>query len=139
MGPLCGVGPTRAPEEGKRMLGPCRAKMARSRARRLGVLRACIEPLERRLLLAATPADAAHTVPFDKIVVQQNPGGLPLEKTLADIDGDTKLDLIIGRNDNSGLYWYRYPPSGVETDTWTRFTIVNSGSAYEDMLPYDVN
>jgi hypothetical protein len=82
---------------------------------------------------------------FSKYVIDPNPPGAVVEKTLADLNNDGKLDAVIGtehkQNSTSGggIYWYEYPSSGNPADTWTRHTIIGSGHDYEDMAPYDVN
>jgi hypothetical protein len=96
-----------------------------------------IEQLESRTLLSVTP------VPFQHFTIDNNPGGVPLEKALMDVDGDKNLDAIVGFNTsggNGGIVWYQFPHSGNPADKWNRYTIaVPGGGAYEDMLPYDLN
>ena len=84
--------------------------------------------------------------PYGYVTVDANPPGTLVEKTLADIQGTGHLEPVIGLenvsvngdNSNGGIFWYAYPSSGVQ-GTWVRHTIVASGNAYEDMIPFDVN
>src|SRR5207253_5017445 len=56
-----------------------------------------------------------------------------------DVNGDGRLDAVIGHSDDSGIYWYAFPSSGVVTDHWNRYAIVKSGDSYETTAAYDVN
>jgi hypothetical protein len=82
---------------------------------------------------------------FLKFVIDQNPPPTTLEKGLADIDGDGRLDAIIGfGNPNGtttgvGLAWYEFPHSGNAGDAWLKHTILASGVMYEELRPLDVN
>jgi hypothetical protein len=73
-------------------------------------------------------------VPFTRIVIDYNPPPTTLEKGLADIDGDGRLDAIVGfgnpagTNSGQGLAWYENPHSGNISDTWFKHTILASGS-----------
>jgi hypothetical protein len=85
--------------------------------------------------------------PYGWVTVDANPASTLVEKTLADIQGTGHLEPVIGleresqanNNGASGVYWYSYPSSGNVNGTWVRHTIIGSGDAYEDMLPFDVN
>jgi hypothetical protein len=85
--------------------------------------------------------------PYGYVTVDANPASTLVEKALADIQGTGHLEPIIGleresqANDSgaSGVYWYSYPSSGNVNGTWVRHTIIGSGDAYEDMVPFDVN
>lgn len=98
-----------------------------------------LERLEPRRLLSVTPVDPADAVPFQRLVLDPNQSGQTLEKMLADIDGDGRLDAIVGQRNGTGIYWYNQPASGVVSDTWTKYTIIGTGNPFEDILPYDVN
>ena len=68
-----------------------------------------------------------------------------IEKAFADIDGDGRLDAVIGMQESptqggvGGIFWYQFPSSGNPSDPWTKRTILPSGTAYEDMAPFDVD
>src|SRR5947209_5864070 len=94
-----------------------------------------VETLERRRLLSVTPN------PFEHVIIDPNPGVAPLEKALGDINGDGKLDAIVGHSNApgaGGIVWYRFPPSGNPTDPWAKYTIATGGQAYEQLIPYDM-
>ena len=82
---------------------------------------------------------------FTKITIDPNPIGSLVEKALADIDGNGKLDAVVGMQESpsqggsGGIFWYRFPTSGRATDPWTRHTILPTGTAYEDMAALDVD
>jgi Chitobiase/beta-hexosaminidase C-terminal domain/Beta xylosidase C-terminal Concanavalin A-like domain/FG-GAP-like repeat len=86
-------------------------------------------------------------LPYGYTTVDANPPGTVVEKTLADIEGTGRLNPVIGAEAPTvsgdtgpgGIYWYQYPTSGNISGTWIRHTIVPSGNAYEDMVPFDVN
>ncbi len=86
-------------------------------------------------------------LPYGYTTVDANPPGTVVEKTLADIEGTGRLNPVIGTEQytingyvgNGGVYWYQYPASGNITGSWTRHTIAPAGTAYEDMVPLDVN
>ena len=90
---------------------------------------------------AAPIANTDGPKPFKRVVIDPNPPATMLERALADIKGDGRLQPVVGFGPPStgGIYWYEYPASGVITDLWIKHTIVGSGRAYEDMVPMDVN
>jgi hypothetical protein len=96
------------------------------------------ESLEARLFMDALPINPALGVPFDRIVANPSPGNLLYEKTLADINGDGKLDAVVGFF-GEGVKWFAFPPSGRVTDIWPPFTIDESGDSYEAMKAFDIN
>jgi hypothetical protein len=87
----------------------------------------------------STPPPPPTPVNWQRIVVDPAPGANTLEKALADINGDGKLDIIIGYSNNGGVYWYEFPASGNPQDTWIKHTIRTSGDCYEHMQIMDVN
>jgi hypothetical protein len=97
------------------------------------------EVLEFRRLLSISPVPPNLVIPFDRVVVDANPPAQPLEKMMADLSGDGKLDVIVGHQVNGGMYWYQQPSGGPAAGTWVKRTIASSGNCYEDMLPYDLN
>jgi hypothetical protein len=82
---------------------------------------------------------------FAKYVIDPTPAGAVVEKALADINGDGRLDAVIGTekpektNAAGGIFWYEFPASGNPADPWIRHTILAAGHAYEDMAPYDID
>jgi hypothetical protein len=84
-------------------------------------------------------------LPFDRFVIDPNPPTTTLLKVLADIDGDGRLDAVIGFGNppgssvGQGLAWYQNPHSGNMADHWNRFTILGNGNMYEDIVAYDIN
>jgi hypothetical protein len=102
-------------------------------------LRSKVWPLEPRRLLSINPVPPNLAIPFDRVVIDANPLAQPLEKAMADLSGDGKLDVIVGHNLNGGIYWYQQPSGGPQAGTWVKRTIASNGSCYEDMVPYDVN
>jgi hypothetical protein len=103
-------------------------------AKRLLFLGLCL-PL---LLLPLGAAPAAAGLSFTKIIIDPNPGNIPVEKLMADLNGDGKLDIIIGV-EQAGLYWWGFPASGKITDPWLKHTIKSTGNFYEDLQPLDLN
>ena len=101
-----------------------------------------VEELESRRLLSLTPIAATSEVPFQRVVVDQNPGTVPIVNVLADILGNGKLDVVTGHENNlggGGIFWYEYPASGNVNDPWIKHTIDASASTYEAAYPFDVN
>jgi hypothetical protein len=84
-------------------------------------------------------------VPFAKLTLEPASQGSIIEKTLADLDNDGRLDAVIGTQPTpseggpGGIYWYQFPHSGDPTDQWVRRTILPGGVAYEDMTSDDVD
>ncbi len=101
-----------------------------------------------RSAVYAAAAAAALTVPahgityFTHVTVASDAGGEPLEKAIADINGDGKKDLIVGMGNAygaAGMYWWQFPASGNPTDAWTKHTIIGTGAFYEHSQIFDVN
>ena len=90
-------------------------------------------------------APPAGPVPFAKLTLESSIQGSVIEKTLADLDNDGRLDAVIGTQPTpseggpGGIYWYQFPWSGDPTDQWVKRTILSSGVAYEDMTSDDVD
>lgn len=101
--------------------------------------RIVLESLEPRRLLSVVPVTPAQTLPFQRLVIDPNVGGEALEKSFADIDGDGRMDAVIGQRNGIGIQWYSFPASGVVTQSWTKYNVTPTGNSYEDMLIKDVN
>jgi FG-GAP-like repeat/Immunoglobulin domain len=105
--------------------------------------RVLVQPLEGRVLLSATAVSASTDIPFQHIVIDSNPGPTPVIKVLGDLNGDGKLDAIIGHETTTGgpggIDWYEFPQSGNPNDPWIKHSLAVGGSAYEAAVPFDVN
>jgi hypothetical protein len=90
-------------------------------------------------LLFSSAAPASGFPTYQHIIIDPNPGSHDtVEKALADIQGNGKLDAVMGDAEGGGLWWYEQPSTGNLTDPWIKHQIA-SGSFYEDAVPYDVN
>src|SRR5690242_20951545 len=96
--------------------------------------------------LASQGGSLAQTRPtFQHIVIDPNPANRSTvhERALADIDGDGKLDAVLGAGQVNGslggLYWYKAPSSGRLSDPWIKHTIASRGHFFEGMAIFDVN
>ncbi|MBV8779799.1 MAG: VCBS repeat-containing protein, partial [Phycisphaerae bacterium] len=98
---------------------------------------AAVETLEKRRYLASIVPPS-----FTRIAIDANPGAAPLEKMLADIDGDHRLDAVVGFAVNpgaGGIFWYQNPHSGTATDTWQKYQIAPKNiSSYEDIKAFSL-
>lgn len=87
------------------------------------------------------------TVAFNRTVIDDAPDGAVVEKALADLNGDGRLDAIVGEERSpsqphgGGIFWYDFPASGRPSDHWDKHTILSlpGGSAYEDMAVADID
>lgn len=83
---------------------------------------------------------------FTKYMIDQVPPGSVVEKTMADVTGDGRLDAVIGTQTTpnvagsvGGLYYYAFPSSGNAADPWKRVTIASGFNAYEDINQADID
>jgi hypothetical protein len=97
-----------------------------------------LEQLEDRLVPTVSVPN------FQEVIIDPNPskdGSDVLEKSLADLNGDGKLDAIVGEGQVNGsaggMFWYQNP--GTPNGTWTRNTIDPSGNFYERSVTTDLN
>jgi hypothetical protein len=83
---------------------------------------------------------ARMTLPgYRRFVIDPDPASNnTLEKALVDIDGDGRLDAVLGEGLKGGLYWYRAPAPGSLAGPWIKHKIA-AGSFYEDIAVADVN
>ena len=94
---------------------------------------------------ASKPSNLDGPLTFVRAVIDPNPPPTTLEKVLADIDGDGRLDAVMGFGNspgstlNAGIAWYQYPHSGNPMDVWQKYTILATGDMYEDAKALDVN
>jgi hypothetical protein len=72
---------------------------------------------------ACTQTSNAQTdIPFEHIVIDGNGPVDIWQKTIGDLDGDGRIDLVAGGRSSGGLVWYKNPD-------WEKFTI-NSGTGH---------
>ncbi|MFZ4585171.1 MAG: FG-GAP-like repeat-containing protein [Acidimicrobiia bacterium] len=89
-----------------------------------------------------TASCTKNEVPYRHVVIDDAPPCHVLERGLADINGDGRTDAIVGWGtacSGGGLFWYEQPSAGDLTAKWRKRAIVPSGTAYEDLIPFDVN
>jgi hypothetical protein len=60
-------------------------------------------------------------------------------KALVDINGDGKIDAVLGAANPGGLYWYEAPSSGRLSDPWIKHTIAARGYFFEGSAIFDVD
>lgn len=95
----------------------------------------CMFPVVLAGLLASAPAGLAGVepapVPFQRIAIDANGPGSAWGKSVGDIDGDGRQDLVVGGLAR-GLYWYRNP-------SWQKSTIDPDAQIWTDLEVADVN
>ena len=93
-----------------------------------------LESLERRILFSG------DLLSFTHVIIDPQPGSLPVTKSLVDMRGNGQLNPVVGHHQPAafGLYWYEPDPAN-PSGPWLRHTIAPTGDFYEEALPYDVN
>ena len=75
------------------------------------------------LMTAVVEMATAQEVPFRHVVVDANGPKNPWGKSVGDLNGDGRLDLIVGGSSSGGLVWYQNPNwskhSVAEGDRWS--------------------
>jgi type 1 glutamine amidotransferase len=82
-------------------------------------------------LFVSAAACAQVSVPFRRVIVDNNPPRRPHCKTAGDLDGDKLPDLLAASDAGEGLYWYRAP-------SWAKIRI-DDGAFTTDMQAGDVD
>jgi len=101
----------------------------------------CIEALESRRLLSIASINPNDAVPFQHIVIDPNPGTVPVMKILGDLTNSGTLDAIVGHEatlGGGGLDWYQYPASGNPNDPWAEHVIDPTADVYEAAAVADI-
>jgi hypothetical protein len=100
------------------------------------------EALEPRRLLSLSTINPNDAVPFQKLVIDQNPGTVPTVRLLVSITNSGHQDAVIGHDHalgGDGLFWYQYPASGNPADPWIKHTIDANANVYEAARAADIS
>lgn len=71
-------------------------------------------------------------IAFEHVVVDQNGPAAPWGKTVGDINGDGRSDLVVGGREGGGLVWYENPG-------WQKHIIASEGAFSTDHEVADIN
>lgn len=82
--------------------------------------------------MASLGAGRVSEPDFDYIVVSPQAPAHPHAKTVGDLNGDGRPDIVVASSRGGGLHWYEFPG-------WARHTIVAQGSFTTDMQAADVD
>jgi hypothetical protein len=77
-------------------------------------------------------ATTPEIIPFEHVIVDQNGPASPWGKSVGDINGDGRPDLIAGGRENGGLVWYENPG-------WRKHVIASEGAFSTDHEVGDIN
>ena len=73
-------------------------------------------------LLQPTPASSDPALTFERTTIVETAPDDPHSKTVADVDGDGRVDVIAASHSGQGMYWYKNP--GAAGGAWTTTTMV---------------
>lgn len=73
-----------------------------------------------------------ETISFDHVIVDRNGPGSPWGKSVGDINGDGRPDLIVGGRESGGLVWYENPG-------WRKHVIASEGAFSTDHEVGDID